>query len=273
MSETVQRLTHSYHLKQHVRYSPDGKFLVYSLTKGPYLKLMYVPRAGGEEKALFPDRQDYIQQHPAWSPDGKQFAFTISDGHRTGRIGVYLCDAGEGLTFSNFRPWLMGGQDSYASWSPDGKQVVFVTGNQRLSVAQADGTGRRTLGPTGGIQGQPCWVRHGSRIAFSSSHDGNFEIYTIKPDGSDIVRLTDNPHIDYRPVYSPDGKSIAFTSSRAGNYDLWMMRTEGSDLRQLTIDPALDDSAAWSPDGREIAFVSTRDGGYDIYRMALNSKA
>ena len=45
------------------------------------------------------------------------------------------------------------------------------------------------LGPTGGIQGQPGWSRDGSKIAFSSSHEGNLEIYTIKPDGSDLKKV------------------------------------------------------------------------------------
>src|SRR5205823_2401463 len=126
----------------------------------------------------------------------------VNDGHRNLRIGVLLADAAA-TAITNFRPWLMSGQDSYATWSPDGRQVAFIAGNQRLMIAQADGTGRKLLGPPEGITGQPHWSPLGDRIAFSSSHEGSFEIYTIKPDGSGLTRLTDNTCADYRPVFSP----------------------------------------------------------------------
>src|SRR5206468_400508 len=132
------RLTHSYHQKQHVRFTPDGQHLVWAQTIGARITLMRVAAAGGTEQPLLEGRDDYIQQHPAWSANGKQLAFTVSDGHRTGRIGIMVC-AAEGLKFSNYRPVLFGGQFSYPSWSPDGKQLALIAGNQRLMVAGADG--------------------------------------------------------------------------------------------------------------------------------------
>src|SRR5437867_520221 len=100
---TPVRLTHSYTTKQHLRFTPDGKHLVFARTLGAYIALVHIRAEGSEERVLFEERKDYIQEHPAWSADGKQLAFTTSDGYRTGRIGIFLCDA-EGLSFSNFRP-------------------------------------------------------------------------------------------------------------------------------------------------------------------------
>ncbi len=266
---TPQRLTSSFHHKQHLRFAPEGGTLVYARTIGPRLTLMKVPADGGAEQPLLPERtQDYIQQHPVWSPDRRRFAFTVNDGHRNLRIGVLLGEvAGERII--NFRPWLMTGQDSFASWCPDGRQVAFIAGNQRLMTASADGTGRKLIGPAEGISGQPHWSPAGDRIAFSSSHEGNFEIYTIKPDGTALTRLTHDSRADYRPVYSPDGRWLAFTSARQGHNRIYLMRCDGTGLRCLTPHDALYDHAAWSPDGRRLAFVSTRDGGYDVYTIPV----
>lgn len=263
-----ERLTSSYHIKQHLCFTPDGSYLVFAETRAAYITLRAVKADGSDEQVLFKDRKDYIQQHPAWTRDGKRLAFTISDGHRTGRIGIFVCYAA-GMNFSNFRPLLMGGQDSYATFSPDGKELAFITGNMRLTVADAEGKERRHLGPQEGIQGQPNWSPDGQWIVFSSSHEGNYQLYTIHPDGSGLTRLTYHKAMDYRPVYSPDGKWLAFSSNREGNWDIYLMRPDGAGLRQVTSDPGKDDHAAWTADSRALAYVSTCDGGYDIYRIPL----
>ena len=61
----------------------------------------------------------------------------------------------------------------------------------------------------------------GSRIAFTSNRDGNYEIYVMKLDGSGLVRLTDNVEQDDFPVWDPDGKSLIVVSERDGQSDLY----------------------------------------------------
>jgi TolB protein len=265
---TPQRLTNSFHHKQHLRYAPDGSHLAYARTIGARITLMKVPDQGGEEQRLLPDRDDYIQQHPVWSPDRKRFAFTVNDGYRNLRIGILLGDVSSS-GIGNFRPWLMGGHDSHASWSPDGRQVAFIAGGQHLMIANADGSGRRRLGPPLGISQHPHWSPVADRIAFSSSHEGTFAIYTVRPDGTETSRLTRSPRADYHPVFSPDGQRLAFTSARAGQSRIYVVHMDGTHLRCLTPHDAAHDHAAWNGDGRELAFISTRDGGYDVYRMRV----
>src|SRR5262249_23765031 len=52
------------------------------------------------------------------------------------------------------------------------------------------------------------------KIAFVSSRDGNLEIYSMNPDGSDQRNLTNSPGDDYTPAWTPDGRHIAFSSMR-----------------------------------------------------------
>ena len=100
-----------------------------------------------------------------------------------------------------------------------------------------------------------------AKIAFTSTRDGNSEIYVMDRDGSDHVRLTYDPAIDSDPALSPDGRRIAFVSRRNGGADrIYVMDSDGEKLMQLTKDSNCSDPA-WSPDGKKIAFVSNRNGG------------
>ena len=76
------------------------------------------------------------------------------------------------------------------------------------------------------------------RIAFYSSRDGNYEIYSVKPDGSGLKRLTDHPADDQCPSWSFDGTQLAFISQRSGGGDIYIMDADGENLRRLTTSDA-----------------------------------
>lgn len=105
-----------------------------------------------------------------------------------------------------------------------------------------------------------------AQLAFTSDRDGNNEIYLMDSDGSNIIRLTDDPANDWAPAWSPDGNWIAFTSDRDGDAEIYIMRADGTDVRKLTDITAYDCCADWSPDGTKIAFNSNYpEGDQDIY--------
>lgn len=96
-------------------------------------------------------------------------------------------------------------------------------------------------------------------IAFTSNQRGNYDIYIINTDGSNMRRLTESAADETYPAWSPDGTQIAFVSDEGGNKEIYVMNADGSGSRRLTDNVANDESPAWSPDGTKIAFSSNRD--------------
>lgn len=103
-------------------------------------------------------------------------------------------------------------------------------------------------------------------IAFSSSRDGNREIYVMNPDGSNQTRLTNNAATDEFPAFSRDGR-IAFSSDRDGNTEIYVMNTNGTGQTRLTNNSAQDTVPAFSPDATKIVFASNSNGNHEVYVM------
>ena len=108
------------------------------------------------------------------------------------------------------------------------------------------------------------------KIAFSRDRgrqgDGDAEIYTIKADGSHLMRLTNNSVDDTQPDWSPDGTKIAFVSgvNKGNNLEIYTMNADGTEQTRLTNDPHGDRVPVWSPDGTKIAFASVRGNAFEV---------
>jgi CSLREA domain-containing protein len=106
----------------------------------------------------------------------------------------------------------------------------------------------------------------GTRV---NNPDGDFEIFSMNPDGSGLKQLTKNTVTDSNPSYSPDGKKIVFDRTQNGSADpdVVVMNSDGTGQKNITNNPAQDETASFSPDGRKILFVSDRKGNNDVFAM------
>jgi len=94
------------------------------------------------------------------------------------------------------------------------------------------------------------------------TQSGNFQLYTVNPDGSDVVRITNLPANNFEsllPNISPDGHRVVFCfgaidSNGNPHADLYVINIDGTGLSQLTND-GLSWFPRWSPDGTEIIFA------------------
>lgn len=114
-----------------------------------------------------------------------------------------------------------------------------------------------------------------SLIAYTSNLDGDYEIYVMNTDGSNIKQLTYNFSQDTQPAWSPDGKYIAFSSDKDGSYmwnsDIFVMRSDGTGIVNLTKTIGINEySAFWSLDSKKIGFLSDASGSEDYYVMNID---
>lgn len=148
----------------------------------------------------------------------------------------------------------------------------------RVTVADFDGSDERelfTMEGVGIVSGTEYrlfdvkWSFDGQRIAFTEGVfagglEDRADLWTMRPDGSGRVRLTNGGDVNNGvAAFSPDGSQLVFRSSRGGSLELYLMNTDGSDVRQLTTDPGRENFPVFSPAGDAIAFSSDRDGAVD----------
>ena len=115
-------------------------------------------------------------------------------------------------------------------------------------------------------QDKKIWKPGAADVLFSSSREGNSEVYLQRAGQKKWINLTNHKAGDNWPVWSHDGTRIAFQSTRDGKLDIWTMNADGSDQRRLTDHPEPDYLPAWSPDGKSITFTSWRTESADEKR-------
>ena len=114
-----------------------------------------------------------------------------------------------------------------------------------------------------------------AKIAFTSSGDGNRDIYLMNPDGTEWVNLTNHPASDISPAWSPTGEQIIFSSDRdrfPGSWDLYLMDADGSNVQRVFGKSKDRSGGRWSPDGKQITYTSFEKGEWVIYIAPIDGK-
>ena len=249
--------------------SPDGRTLALS-ERSPSddrMALVMWNTDGTHPRRVYRDENSVMGLE--WSRDGRWLAFGAGSfftqrASQPARIMVIGPD-GSGARAVTKGP----GNAGFPSWSPDGTEIVFRfwtgEGAEGLRIVDVATGESRVL--TTDYDTLPGWSPNGDQIIFSRYASDErfrydeFDIYSIRPDGTGLKRLTDAEGNDAHSFWSPDGNHILWSSSRFGFKDeaplvinqpqpyaeLFIMDADGSNQRPLTDNQYEEGTPAWLP--------------------------
>ena len=193
-----------------------------------------------------------------WSPDGTSIAFNSDRDHEAGLRGYLVAPDGSDLRRIEADAWI-----EYPSWSPDGRKLAFMGAlgsNYEVFVVDLETGAVERLTDAPGQDGWPAWSPDGSTIAFTSVRDDcgfappaaacwqigdideHYDIWTIRPDGSDLRRVT--PEFGQFVAWSPDSRYLLISG-----HALYVVRPDGTGRLELRT-PGLPRALGGIPDWR-----------------------
>jgi TolB protein len=171
------------------------------------------------------------------------------------------------------------------AWSPDSGSLVFSVGEEyetgsvdmyvraALFTVNSDGTNLTQITSAEADNRFAAWSTSG-QLVFYSDRDGSGDLYTMDPDGSNVVQLTHGPGKadNWRPVWFPDGSRVLYERNVGGRQTLISIASDGSDKRIL--DRLGMPGATWqlSPQGNEVAFTRY-DSDTNRYQLFVTDAA
>ncbi len=211
--------------------SYDGKYLLFNGTGGGMDAIGLATSDGKDPRAVTCLESTGESGRPTWAPDGKRFAF---DGLAADPANppIYIQTINEvDCNLVDNRLQIGGGfpvdaNGLYPLWGPDNR-IYF------RSCATWDPLGASECG-----------------------------VWSVNPDGSDVVRLVDDPS------FLPTGVSanrLLLMSSRDNNWEVYSVGLQGGTPQNLTNQPTTEVWGTLSPDGRTMAYLSNQGGGWAIW--------
>ncbi len=283
---TAVRLTAHPGLELFAKYSPDGKWIAFTGQYDGDEQVYVIPSGGGVPKQLtffpaegpLPPRWGYDNQVYGWTPDGKSVVFrSLRDGWDLAENRLYTVPVGGGLPVALPMP-----QSGAGDLSPDGKRVVYsplfrdfrawkrYQGGWAEDLWVFDLATHDATNITNNVRTDrdPMWI--GDRIYFDSDRSDKLNLYSVNPDGKDLVQLTHETTWDVRwpsadetgdIVYQLGGELHVFDTrtSRDRKLDIYVP-DDGLASRPVHKSVArwIED-AALSPDGRRALFTARGD--------------
>lgn len=179
----------------------------------------------------------------------------------------------------NIRQLTFAGENAEAYFSADGRKLIFQATRDgrecdQIYMMNVDGSDVKMISNGTGRTTCSYFFPNLSRVLYSSTHLGgtacpprpdfsqgyvwaiysSYDIFTARPNGSQIQQLTRTPGYDAEATISANGRKIVFTSMRDGDLDIYTMDVNGRNVRRVTSELGYDGGPFFSPDGTQIVY-------------------
>lgn len=230
-----------------------------------------------------------------WSSDGKKLVFQSKrDGLGCDQIftmnadgsGTKMISNGDGRTtcsyfFNKNKNILYGSTHLGAKECPPNPDfskgyVWAIYPTYDIFTATADGKNIKQLTNSPGYDAEATVSPDGKKVIFTSTRDGDLDLYVMDTKGKNVNRLTNELGYDGGAFFSPDGKQIVYrafhpkTDAEVARYkdrlannmieptvfEVWVMNADGSNKRQVTKLGAASFAPFFTPDGKKIIFCT-----------------
>ncbi len=235
-------------------WSPDGSKIAFHSNEGGTIDIWTVSLDGKTSYRL--TRSNNIEINPDWSPDGSMIAYqslSIGNDKETYDIWIVKNDGSSAkqITFNS-------GSNMNPCWSPDGSALAFESArdgyvNIMLITNMKDvinGAEPDFFKLTSGKweDRKPRWSPDGSRIVFQTNRMGNWDIYEISTDGSDLKPFIATLADEIEPDWSPDRRWIIFSTNEPGYYEIQALDWPEK-IRKIKLSSTYQDAhhPRWSP--------------------------
>lgn len=245
-----------------------------------------------------------------FSPDGRRLIFQATPrGAACDQQFLLDLDSGERVRLSSGKGRTTCGFFAY----PDGERMIYATTEAASPdcppppdrsrgyvwplhefdlVWQSDpGASPEPFLPAPGYDAEATVCMRDGRVLFTSTRGGDLDLYAVRPDGTDLVQLTDEVGYDGGAFFTPDCSAIVWRASRPrgealvdyrallergrvrpSRLEIYWMEADGSNPRALTHNGRANFAPYPLPDGSGVLFSSNLGGSereFDLYRVDL----
>jgi Tol biopolymer transport system component len=230
-----------------------------------------------------------------WSPDGRKVIYQstprgaqcdqefvmdlttgeskrVSSGKGRTTCGYFRYPQGDRIVWASTE----GGGDACPPTPDRSKGYVWpIYDTYDIWTALPDGSQPRLLMKSPGYDAEATWNPKGGKIVFTSTRDGDLDLYEMDEDGKNVRRLTTTPGYDGGAFYSPDGTEITWRASRPEGaeleeyrallkqglirptkLDIYVMKADGTNVRRLTDNKAANFCPLFTADGKKVVWSS-----------------
>jgi Tol biopolymer transport system component len=296
LSDIVQ-LTSGFPRAGEAYFSHDAKWIIFQAApQGEQHYQMYVARLRWQGGGIVGLDQPVRISPPNsrntcgyFSPDGKSLIFASTAGkedpnepaagyQRQG--GSYRWDFPNGMEIFRADDWRPKVEQALSTFHTKMEEFAQKTGGTPHDSYISMDLAKNPITQNDAYDAEGAYSPNGKWIVFGSRRGGDSELYVMRPDGTDVVQLTNAKGYDGGPFFSPDGKRIVYRSDRKGNDLLQIFTadltfapdgqiTGSANERQLTDDPNVNWGPYWYPDGRHLIYATSAHGhqNYELYWM------